>query len=58
MRKFKGKISVGLVGCIKDFEFEVDDDDASDEDIEEIGRDAALEEIEWWWEEDSSGIKS
>ena len=45
MRKFKGKISTNLVGSACAFEFEVEDD-ATEEEIEEAGRDAAFNWID------------
>jgi len=50
MRKFRGYVSIGLVGCKRAFEFEVEDD--SDQDmIEEIAYDTAREYMDYYFEE-------
>lgn len=59
MAKFKGFVSVGLVGCKKEFEFEVDDEDlaycetnaAREELIDEVFEQAKMDYVDWWWEE-------
>jgi len=50
MRKFKGYVCIGLVGCKREFEFEVEDDCSIDE-IEEIAQDEALQVVDWYFEE-------
>lgn len=50
-RKFTGSVSTNKVGSEDQFEFEVDDD-ATEEQIEEAGREAMFERIEWFYEED------
>lgn len=50
MRKFKGHVEMGLVGCKREFEFEVEDD-ATEDEIEETGRDAMFNIISWGYEE-------
>lgn len=50
MRKFKGHISMSLVGCRLPFEFEVDDE-TTDEEVEQIAREVALELIDWNFDE-------
>lgn len=49
MRTFKGYVSVGLVGCTRSYEFEVDDE-ATDEEIEEANQDMMWSYIETWFE--------
>lgn len=59
MAKFKGFVSVGLVGCKKEFEFEVDDRDLADcmtsgdreELINEVFEQVKMDYVNWWWEE-------
>jgi hypothetical protein len=41
-------ISMSLVGCRKEGWFDLPED-ADDEDIEEMVKDAAFEEVEWNW---------
>lgn len=41
-------VSMGLVGCKKESEIEVDDD-LGDDDIEEIAREEMFTMIEWGW---------
>lgn len=50
-RKFTGSVSTNKVGSEDQFEFEVDDD-ATEEQIEEAGREAMWERIEWFYTED------
>lgn len=50
MRKIKWTVSIGLVGCQLHGEIEVDDDTDGD-DIDSMVENAALERVEWWWEE-------
>lgn len=50
MRYFKGGVSTNLVGSDCSFEFEVEDD-ATEEEIEEIAREAAFDYIDWWYDE-------
>lgn len=46
MVHYTGTISIGLVGCKREFEFEVDAG-ASEETIEEVARDAMFDAISW-----------
>ena len=46
MKRYKGHVSVGLVGCRVEFEFDIEED-ASEQDIEDMARDAMFEHIEW-----------
>ncbi len=48
-RVVKWTVAMGLLGCKRTGEFEVDDD-ASDEDIEEMVEEQAMQRIEWFWE--------
>lgn len=50
MRTFKGKVSTGLVGSEMEFEFEVEDD-ATEQEINDEGWQAACELINTEWEE-------
>lgn len=50
MRTIKWRISIGLVGCHKEGEFEVEENVSEDE-IEQIAREEAFECIDWNWEE-------
>lgn len=50
MKKFKGSIRLNLVGCVREFEFEVDDD-VSEEEIEQIAREHAFEHVDWNYEQ-------
>lgn len=50
MREFKGTIGIGLANAYREFEFDVDDD-ATEDEIERAGIDAANNYIEIWWEE-------
>jgi hypothetical protein len=45
-------VSVGLVGCRRKIEFEVDDD-ATPESIDDEARDIMLSEVVEWWVEDA-----
>jgi hypothetical protein len=49
VKKFKGSVRLGLVGCVREFEFEVEDD-VTDEEIEQIAREVAFEYIDWNYE--------
>lgn len=48
MIKYSGYVSIGLVGCRRKFEFEIEAD-ATDEEVEEAGRDAMFNIIEWYY---------
>lgn len=48
MRKVKWHLSVGLVGCSQEGEFEIEDD-CSDEEIEEAVKDEVFQKLEWGW---------
>ena len=50
IKTFKGSISTNKVGSDCSFEFEVEDS-ASQEEIEEAAREAAFENVEWYFEE-------
>lgn len=50
MRKIRVTISIGLVGCKRTETFDVEDD-ATEEEIEEMAKEAALESLNWNWEE-------
>lgn len=50
MRKIKIKVSIGLVGCQRTTEIEVEDD-ATEEEIEKAAFEAVCEMIEWSYEE-------
>lgn len=51
MRTIKWEISMGLVGCKHEGEFEIEDDASKDE-IEETARQDAFDRISWtWWEQ-------
>lgn len=50
MRKFVGEVSTNKVGSECKIEFEVPDD-ATPEDIEDAGREAAFRYVEWNFEE-------
>lgn len=50
MKRYKGTVRIGLVGCVVPFEFEIDDD-ATDKEIEDAARDAMLECVEWNYDE-------
>ncbi len=50
-KRYQGYVSVGLVGCKRTFKFDIEDD-ASVKEIEEAGRDAMFECIEWGYEEE------
>lgn len=49
-RKFTGRIGTDKLGSDCEFEFEVDDD-ATEKEIEAAAREAALEYVEWNYEE-------
>lgn len=49
-RKFTGSISTNKVGSECSFEFEADDD-ATEDQIEELAREAAFDWIDWNYEE-------
>lgn len=49
MRTVKGYVSLGLVGCKKEFSFEVEDG-TPDGEIEEIAREEMLNLVEWGWD--------
>ena len=49
MKKVKWFISLGLVGCIIEDEFEVEDD-TTEEEIEELAGEVAFSVIDWGWE--------
>lgn len=51
--QYKGWISNGLVGCEREFDFEIDDEELknmSEDDIEEIASEWMHSEIEWGFE--------
>ena len=48
MRTLKGTVSLSYANV--EFEFEVPDD-ATEEEINKIGWEYAIEYIDWWWEE-------
>ncbi|MFA5952267.1 MAG: hypothetical protein WC807_18520 [Hyphomicrobium sp.] len=50
MKRYTGYVSVGLVGCKRTFEFEIEDD-ASEQEVEDAARDAMFQTIEWGFEE-------
>jgi hypothetical protein len=50
VRKFKGHVTIGLVGCKREFEFEMEDD-ASDDDLEEAAREEMYNIVNYWYEE-------
>lgn len=50
MRTIHWQIEMGLNGCNMSGTFEVEDD-ATDEDIEEIAKESALDCISWTWHE-------
>lgn len=56
MKVINGYVSVGLVGCRKEFKFEVEDD-TSDDDIEELARDEMFNCIEWGWKHAPAELK-
>jgi hypothetical protein len=51
--KIKVSVSVGLVGCKRQTEFEIPDDEAagmSDSDIDDLAKNEMFNMIEWnWW---------
>jgi hypothetical protein len=47
--KVRVHVSNGMVGCERTIEIEIDDDKSEDE-IEELAKEAMFEMIEWWWE--------
>jgi len=51
MRKFVGSIRTNVVGSNCNFEFEVEDN-ATEEEIEEEGKQAAFENIDWYYNEE------
>lgn len=48
MKRIEVHVSVGLVGCRRKATIEVEDD-CTDEEIEELAREALFEMIEWGW---------
>ncbi len=50
MRKFKGEVRLGLVGCVIRFEFELPDD-ATEEEIDNATHHAAMAYVDYWSEE-------
>lgn len=53
MRKFTGEIYTSKVGSSCKFSFEIDDDDEiSEEELEELAREAAFQYIDWNFSED------
>lgn len=50
MRKIRAYLHTDLAGCTIEDEFEVDDN-ASNDEIEEIAKDAMFYHIDWGWEE-------
>jgi hypothetical protein len=55
MRKFVGSISTNVVGSECEFEFEVEDN-ATEEEIEEAGKQAAFEYVDWGYNEELNKI--
>jgi hypothetical protein len=49
MKTIKWHLSIGYAGTDQEDEFEVEDD-ATDEEIEEMAKDAAFDCIDWGWE--------
>lgn len=49
MKTYKGSVSTNKVGSNCEFEFEADDD-ATEDEIEELAREAMFEQIEWNFE--------
>lgn len=47
--KIKVIVSIGLVGRRREIEFDVDDDSTDDE-LEEIAKEAMFEVVQWHWE--------
>lgn len=56
MRTIKWYVEMGLLGCRKEGEFEVEDD-FSDQDIEEAARDEVFNVIGWGWEEEKKDVR-
>lgn len=52
--KIEVHLSIGLVGCRRKITFEVEDD-CTDEQIDEIAREAIFELVEWQWERTPGG---
>lgn len=50
MKTYKGSVSTNMVGSDCEFEFEAEDD-ATDEEIDELAREAMFNEIEWYYDE-------
>jgi hypothetical protein len=49
MKWFTGYVSIGLVGCKREFAFEIEED-ATEQEIEEAAKEAMFENIEWNYE--------
>ena len=49
IKRYRGTVTMGLVGCNRTFEFECEAD-ASDDAIDEAAREAMLDCIEWGYE--------
>lgn len=49
MKRYTGVICTNKIGSGCSFEFEVEDD-ATDEEIEDAAREAAFENIDYWYE--------
>lgn len=49
MKTYKGYVATNKVGSDCEFEFEADDD-ATEDEIEELAREAIFEQIEWNFE--------
>lgn len=50
MKKIKVWLNTGFAGCVHENEFEVDDD-ATEEEIEEMAKEIAFNDIDWGWSE-------
>lgn len=50
MRTIHWHLSNGIAGADQEGEFEIEDNTSNDE-IEELAREAAFDCIDWWWDE-------
>ena len=50
MRKIRAYLNTDLVGCTFEEEFEVDNN-ASEDEIEEMAKEALFDHIDWGWNE-------
>ena len=53
MKKYKFCLSLRLQGCEITEEVEIDDDDATEDEVEEILREWVFEQLEFWKEEEA-----